>query len=92
MVKITPSPGIYLVELIETEDSPLVLQTKSQTRLLKGKVLAVGKHVLTDFNAVLYPFAKVNQTIYFLSYEGNYDTIDKKIYLVKFQDLRGVMK
>jgi len=92
-----PSPGIILVEEITDSGDSLQLQLKSKNRTVKGKVKAVGPDLVTDFGTTLKTssYAAIGDVVYFLSYEGNYDIIsidNIDYYVVKIQDLRGVLK
>lgn len=97
-IKLVPSPGILIAELISsTETNSLILTSKSDSHLLKGKVIAIGDDLITDNNALLEKskYGHVGDVIYFLSYEGNYDNAiidDDKYYMVKWQDIRCVVK
>lgn len=92
---IQPAPGIIIAQEIK-DTSTLVLDTK-ETRILKAKVISLGPPITTDFGTELDPqdYCKVGDNIYFLSYEGGYDltVVDgKKYWMIKCQDLRGVIK
>lgn len=88
-------PGIIIVKPIEKEEQKLIITNIDQTRLLKGKVIEIGSELHTDFNAVIpTDQVKKDDTIYFLSYEGNYDNFienNQKYYAVKIQDVRLVV-
>lgn len=80
MIKLIPAPGTYIAEEIK-DTTTLKLDTK-KTRLLKGKVIAVGDPDITDYGIVIETPVKLGDTAYFLSYEGDYDNtkIDGKTY------------
>ena len=95
-MKFIPAPGIVLVEPIEKEQtSGVVTTSKSTTRILKGKVLEVGPDLITNADALLVSrhYCKAGDKITFLSYEGDYDNFtheNRKYYVVKFEDIRGI--
>lgn len=91
-MKFTPMPGIVIIKP-EKEEDRLTITNQNNTRLLKGKVVAIGINLVTDMNALLEMdrYTKIGDTVYFLSYEGNYDNVvidNEKYYSVKVQDLR----
>lgn len=90
-----PSPGIILLIPYESTNT-LVLSQETKGRILKGKVVAIGPDLLTDFGTKLQrkDYAMAGDICYFLSYEGGYDVIKEGsdiYYLVKFQDIRGII-
>lgn len=95
--KLQASPGILIAEEIQEDNKTSIKLTgENQSRLMRGKVIAVG----IDVESSLRPFkgkdfASVGEIIVFLSYEGGYDyrLIDnKKYYFIKFEDVRGIDK
>lgn len=85
-------PGIVIIKPLE-EKANLIITNQTQTRLLKGKVIAIGIDLTTDQGAILHQtkYIDTGDIVYFLSYEGNYDNFienNEKYYAVKFQDLR----
>jgi co-chaperonin GroES (HSP10) len=97
-MELTPGPGIIIAEFVETtNETSLVITSKSESRLLCGKVLAVGKDLTTPMGNVIHAkdYCKKGDTIYFLSYAGDYDnnTIKgRRIYTIKFEDFRFIIK
>ena len=97
-MKFTPAPGIVLIEPITKEEtSVLTRKENTNQRILKGKVLEVGAALTTNANAILTPepYCKKDDIVVFLSYEGDYDNFvhqNQKYFVVKFEDLRGVIK
>lgn len=94
---IHPSPGILLIEPLDTKTNAILTGNKQFQRNKKGKIIAKGKNLVTDFGALIEIdwYGKVGDIVYFLSYEEGYDQIDengKKYYLVKYQDLRGIVE
>lgn len=91
MQNITPYEGIYLVEPLE-ETAKVTLDPQQNRRVLKGKVIKVGSPLQTGEAKEILPRLAVGNTIYFLSYDDNYDncTVNgQKVYFIKFQDARG---
>ena len=93
----TPAPGIYLVEPISDENTTIKLELKTKERVLKGKVLAVGRNQVTEGGALIETdwYAKAGDIVYYLSYEGDYDNAKiegKTYYFVKYGDIRGVVE
>ena len=91
----TPVQGIVVIEPLK-ENTNIITNSKSTTRILKGKVVSIGKPLITDFGTVIDPkdYCKAGDVVYFLSYEGSYDIYKetgKEIYLVKIQDLRAIL-
>lgn len=88
------TPGIFILK-------PLKINNKwgdtHTTQIKLGKVLDRGEELNTDFGAMIEPhlYAKVGDTVAFLSYADGYDkfTTDtgEEVYLVKAQDLRGIV-
>ena len=85
-----PEPGIVIIKPIQ--DKGLVITNMNQTKLLKGTVVACGPDVDEgDMKRYVDHYAQEGDTVYFLSYEGDYDNavIDgEKYYMVKVDDLR----
>jgi len=99
MTKFTPAPGIVICEITEQESSglSLVSSPSNRSRLLSGRVTAVGDDIRTDFGATLEMrrYARVGDTVVFLSYEGSYDFFvhgSKRFYMVKIQDIRSTFE
>lgn len=95
-IKLIASPGIAIVEPIEKDSSSLNITSKSESRILEGKVISVGPSTV-DHGAIIMSleFCQEGDVIRFLSYEGNYDNFmidDKKYYCVKWQDIRCIQK
>lgn len=87
-----PAPGTYIVEEIK-DDTGIILNSKG-TRLLKGKVIAVGDLEHTDYGEFIAAPVQENDIAYFLSYEGDYDNViiaGKKYYCVLRKDHRFVL-
>lgn len=97
-MKINAAPGIAVITPIEEKASEIITTDKKQGRIQKGKILSMGRNVITDANALLEAsfYGKEGDIVYFLSYyeEGGYDyaTVNgEKYYFVKWQDFRGVI-
>lgn len=92
-----PAPGIIIAEYIEPFDkSSLTITSKSESRLLKGKIVAIGGDLTTPMGNIIQAekYGKVGNVLYFLSYEGNYDwriIEGKKYYSIKFEDCRFIL-
>ncbi len=94
-MKFSPAPGIVLVEPIEEETKGLKLTESPKGQVGCGKVLAVGLTLPGDDDIPAELIAKVGDIVYFLKYEGAYDTFEyenKPYFVVKFGDIRGVMR
>lgn len=94
------SPGIAIVEpLVSKTTSAIITQTKPKGRIGIGKIISMGKDILTDFGSILKAsdYGKEGDVVYFLSYyeEGGYDftSVDnKQVYMVKWQDFRSILQ
>lgn len=85
-------PGIILVLPLEEKEPINLGEETSKYRVMKGKILAVGDPEPTIMGKTLATPVKPGMTVWFLSYEGNYDNtkIDgEQYYFVKFADIRG---
>lgn len=92
MVKLTPASGIILVEMPKDDTSKIITSQTPKGRLLCGTVVGVGASHITDHGVEIKIPCKVGQTVWFLSYEGNYDVArvdDRDIYFVLVRDIRG---
>ena len=61
-------------------------------KILSGKILDIGSPKKTEFGQEISCELHVGQTIYFLSYNDDYDNMEvdnKKQYFVLFADVRG---
>ena len=90
-----PSPGIALVLPLDEKSSSLVLSSKKDGRILKGKIVEMGQDDINNYGAIIVAsnYGKKGDLIYFLSYydEGGYDNVkidNTRYYLVKFGDFR----
>lgn len=91
---ITPAIGVILVETIAKDKTALTLGTENKGKIIKGRVLAVGDRMPMDGGLYWEKPCKEGDEIYFLHYEGGYDScfIEGKEYLfAAFKDLRGVV-
>lgn len=90
-------PGIVIIEPLDTKSNAIYDGKPKFQKIKKGKVIAIGNDLTTDFNALIKmaDYAKVEDVVWFLSYDEEFDQItegNKKYFLVKVQDLRGVIK
>ena len=95
MKHIQPATGVILVEMIAKDRSTLTLGTENKGRIIKGHVLAVGARMPMDGGEYWEQPCHVGDDIYFLHYEGGYDScfIEGKEYLfAAFKDVRGVVE
>lgn len=93
-----PAPGIIIVhsQKDDTSSSRVKISNETKSRLVKGTILAMGAHLITPLGATISPrrYGKIGDTLYFLSYEGNYDNITintETYYSVKFEDCRFII-
>ena len=94
-MKYIPSPGIVLIQPLQEASHKIIVQGNDNSRIQSGKVLAMGMEAPnSDTSKVaMNQYCKVGDIVYFLSYEGDYDSTKiegQKYYLVKREDLRGV--
>jgi len=90
-----PIEGYILVEPIKIEDSNISFGVKDEGKIGKGKVIAIGGEVTTDFGTTIKCPVKVGDIIFFLTYEGGYDSsiIDGVSYVwASFKDCRGIVE
>lgn len=98
MNKFKAAPGVIIAEQIEDSNKTiLTITSKSDSHLNKGKVIAMGGDLTTPMGTLIKAnkYCKVGDTIYFLSYEGNYDNTminGKKYFAIKFEDMRFILK
>lgn len=88
-----PIEGYILVKPIKSEDSDISFGVKDEGKIGKGKVIAVGDEVTTDFGTTIKCPVKVGDVIFFLTYESHYDEsiIDGVTYVwSSFRDVRGI--
>lgn len=91
------SPGIAILEEVKEQETAAIIGTTPKTgRICKGKILSMGRNLVTDANAILEAefYGQEGDIVYFLHYydEGGYDYRDidgKRYYFVKWQDFRG---
>jgi co-chaperonin GroES (HSP10) len=94
MSKHLAAPGYLLVEPLK-EKSEVTIIGEQKGRIGLGRVLAVGADAITDFGSKVPCPCKVGDIIYFLQYEGEYDTVfiqGKKYIFALFKDVRGYEK
>ena len=89
------APGIVLVEPI-VSSSKIIINEKKDSKIVKGKVLAIGMQYTTLANAVLKPewYCKIGDTVWFLTYNEMNDQFEedgKKYFVVRFEDIRLVI-
>jgi co-chaperonin GroES (HSP10) len=88
------SPGIVLIKPVTSSKKELSFSSNNdKLKVARGIILDVGDPVITDFGAKISCSYKVGDTVYFLKYEGGYDSsmIDGQEYIwAFFKDLRGV--
>ena len=94
---LTPSPGIFIIEPLDTKSEAITVGKPKFQKIKKGKVIAVGRNLVTDFGSLIETdwYAKVDDLVWFLSYEEEYDSIkegNKEYFVVKAQDIRAVVK
>ena len=90
-MKLIPGPGTYIAE--EISETKYIITDKSNTRILKGKVIAVGPDDITEFGIKIPVPVKVGQIAHFISYDGDYDNIKKdgkRYYTILRKDHRFV--
>lgn len=99
-INLTPSPGIAIIEPLETHD-PSAFATSSQPkgRTIRGTIIAMGADDKTVYNIPIKAtdYGKVGDIVWFLHYyeEGGVDIMtfnDKQYYVAKWQDFRGIEK
>ncbi len=95
--KLAPTPGYVLIEPIEEEKttpSGIVLPDTHEEKPQKGKVLAVGKPMITEYGAKINPPCKKGNLVVFKKWAGNEykpKDEDKEYLLVKFDDIMAVI-
>lgn len=95
MNSLQAAPGVIIAKpLKEEKKQELVLTTteNKESRVIEAIVIDVGLPMPTDFGKTITTPVLRGQTVYFLSYEGNYDniSIDNELYyFVLFKDVRG---
>lgn len=92
-----PAPGYILIEpasLQAKTDSGIYLPDNAQgEKPQKGKVLAVGLALTTDFGIQKDSPVNVNETVLYKKWGGNEVKINGKEYLfVKFEDILAIEK
>ena len=87
-----PTPGVVLIKP-KKEMKGLSLSMAPTKRIIAGEVLAVGPGCQTKFGADQAVPCNVGDTVYFLTYEGNYDQFyhENQLYFaVDFLDIKIV--
>lgn len=95
-MNIKPAPGVILIKQDKETPVGIVTSQQSKTRILKGRVIALGPILITDQGAKINPeaYVDIGQVVWFLSYEGSYDVFDyesERYYCVKVQDIRATL-
>jgi co-chaperonin GroES (HSP10) len=95
----TPSPGIVIISPLKKEEASIIGSDKSQGRIIKGKIIAIGGDDTTTMGEIIKAskYGKTGDIVWFLSYytEGGYDRMEvngELLYCVKFADIRAVEK
>lgn len=89
-VNVTPVPGVVLVE--PTQEETTINYGNTKGRIGLGKVIAYGAPIANKDGSEKKCPVEINDTVYFLTYEGGYDrcVINGKAYVfAMFDDLRG---
>lgn len=94
---LTPSPGIIIITPLDTKSEAITIGKPKFQKIKKGKVLAVGPTLITDFGTAVETsdYVKIGDLVWFLSYEEGYDSItedNKEYFVIKCQDVRAVIK
>lgn len=90
-----PAPGYILIDPLEAERttaSGIVLPDSHEEKPLKGKVLSVGKAVVTVSGEKMFPWSKMKKgsVVVYKKYAGNEykpEGSDKELLFVKFEDV-----
>ena len=88
---LTAASGIYICLPVE-EKSSINLGKAADKKLVKGKIVSVGKNRQHDSSGEMVAEYKVGDIIYFISYESAYDWFEEKgqkYYCVLFHDTRA---
>jgi len=87
-----PSPGVLIVEPIQEKEEAIYTGEK-RGKVIRGKVIAIGSDLVTNTQTYsMRDYAKVGDTVAFLTYEGEYDQMvigDKAYHAVKVEDMRS---
>jgi len=95
--KLKPMPGYALVEPQQLEKKTaggIVLPDTHDEKSQKGKVIALGKHQITDSGKKIVPEFKVGDVIIYKKWGGDevkFDYTGKEYIFVKFEDVLAVV-
>ncbi len=92
MTTFKASPGIAIIEPFKDSEAQLITGTKKFQKIKKGKIITIGKALVTDFGALIESswYGKVGDIVWFNSFDEDYDVITegtRKFHLVKIQDI-----
>ena len=96
--KLTPAPGYMLVEPLEEEKktpSGIVLPESHEEKPQKGKVIALGATMVTEYGVKIESPCKVGDVIIFKKWAGSEykpEDEDKEYLFVKFDEVLAVEK
>lgn len=98
IAKITPAPGYILIDPLQGEKktaSGIVLPDSHEEKPQKGRVVAAGPVLVTDYGTKLTPPCKKGEMVVFKKWAGNEyrpEDSDQDYLLVKFDDIMAVVK
>ncbi len=97
ILKLSPTPGYVLIDPVEEEKttpSGIVLPDSHEEKPQKGKVLAVGKTMTTEYGAKIASPCEKGDLVVFKKWAGNEykpEDEDKEYLLVKFDDIMAII-
>ncbi len=98
IVNLTPAPGYILINPLQGEKktaSGIVLPDSHEEKPQKGRVVAVGPVLVTDYGTKLSPPCKKEDMVVFKKWSGNEyrpEGSNQDYLLVKFDDIMAIVK